>query len=152
MKDYCLRISERFPEEYYPMTNAVMACRFLHQPEEMLKYAQRAYDNWHEDPLNQFWLALAFYENRRYEEAIRQSDMILNDDFRWLAYGKYGYDADYAWQLINACKAIKGLSLLTEGQSEGLRYLREYLQRVKEKTSCFRKADIRKRLQNVCEM
>lgn len=146
LKHFCLRICKRFPEEYYPMIKAAMACFYLHEYEEMLTYAQNACDNWHEDPLNIFWLALALYKNGRYDEAIRQSDTIIRDDFRWLAYGKYGYDADYAWQLINDCKAIKGLSLLAQGDPAGRPYLLQYLHRGKEKDSCFRKADIRRRL------
>lgn len=68
-------------------------------------------------------------------------------DFRNLAYGPHGDGADYAWQLISDCNAVKGLSLLALNRPEGRQYLQKYLQRAREQTSWFSRAYIRRRLQ-----
>lgn len=143
LKRYALKICKLYPKEFYPMTKVAESCYFLEEPEEMLLWARKAYEEWSDDPYTSFWLALALYENGRWQEAIRHSDTILYWDFRNLAYGQYGSGADYAWQLIDDCKAIKGLSLLALNQAGGTALLREYLAHAKAATSYFKKSWVR---------
>ncbi|SFF83684.1 M48 family metallopeptidase [Prevotella sp. KH2C16] len=146
LKRYATKMSKLYPREYYLMTKVAKCCYFLEEPEEMLQWARKAYEEWSEDPYTSFWLALALYENGRWQEAIRHSDTILYWDFRNLAYGRYGEDADYARQLIDDCKAIKGLSLLALNQAGGTALLREYLAHAKASASYFKKSWVRSRL------
>ena len=143
VKRYALKICKRYPKEYYFMTKIAKCCYFLEQPKEMLQWAKKAHEEGYEDPYTSFWLALALYENARWQEAIRHSDTILYWDFRNLAFGRHGEGSDYAKQLINDCKAIKGLSLIALEQEGGTTLLQEYLAHVKASTSYFKKSWIK---------
>ncbi len=147
LKRYALKTCKLYPKEYYLMTKVAKCCYFLEEPKEMLQWARKAYEEGTEDPCTSFWLALAFYENGRWQEAVRHSDTILHWDFRNLAFGRHGEGSDYAWQLIDDCKAIKGLSLMALKQADGTALLREYLAHAKAWASYFKKSWIKSRLE-----
>jgi len=116
-KNFLLRCIAEYPDEYYFFTLLSEACYSQKLPEETLAYAEKAMmlKGKEDDVWVNFYYGMALSLNDKYEEAIKQFDIILRKHLSTIAYNEHGEGMKSAKGLANDALYLKGRALMEMG-------------------------------------